>query len=438
MKLLYVAPSAYLLGGVQDWLADLVAGQRALGVEVTVAVPDDALHRLAPYAERFPGLEPIAFRNPSGSEAGRIDALAGLLKRHPEHLVAGVNIAALYPAVRRLRRQGAFRGRVVMTLHALEPEYYADLQQQRDLLDAVVATNRLSAALACDLGGIEPQRVLHAPYGVATEVDPQLAAMAANDAGRLAMVWVGRLERSQKRVQDIRPILEALDGIDQPFSLAIAGDGPERGALELELAPWLERGCLRFTGTIPRQRLRREVYAPGRVLLITSGWETGPIVAWEAMAAGMAVVSSRFLGSGLEQALVHGHTALLYPIGEAGAAATQLSLLASEGRLAELAAAGQDLVRRRYSREASLTSWMQAFATVESLPALPHPAAGPEPAGGGRLDQLLGPTGAGTLRRLLRRRFHHLEAGSEWPHSGHGPFDDTTLLARAAALEAHG
>ena len=28
MNLLFVAPSAYLLGGVQDWLADLVADQR--------------------------------------------------------------------------------------------------------------------------------------------------------------------------------------------------------------------------------------------------------------------------------------------------------------------------------------------------------------------------------------------------------------------------
>lgn len=441
MKTLFVAPSAYLLGGVQDWLADLVAGLRARGVDVTVAVPDDAVHRLRPYAERFPALEPIPFRNPSGSEGGRVDALAALLRRHPDHLVAGVNIAALYPAVRRLRRQGLFRGRVVMTLHALEAEYYADLREHRDLLDAVVASNRLSAALASDLGGIEPQRVLHAPYGVelqAATAEPEGAAAAAVEPGRLAIAWVGRLERSQKRVQDIRPILEALDARSLPFSFTIAGDGPERGALEQELAPWLQRGCLHFTGSLPRQQLRREVYGPGRVLLITSAWETGPIVAWEAMAAGMAVVSSRFLGSGLEGALVHGQTALLYPIGEAAAAAAQLALLARGERLAELAAAGGDLVRRRYSREASLTAWMRAFHAVADLPSLPLPAAAAAPAAAGRLDRLLGAAAASTLRRALRRRFRHSEAGSEWPHSGHGAGGESDLLARAAALEADG
>lgn len=72
---------------------------------MTVAVPDDTIHRRAPYAKRYPSLAPIPFRNRSGSEAGRILALEQLLRAHPDHVVAGVNIAALYPAVRRLRRQ---------------------------------------------------------------------------------------------------------------------------------------------------------------------------------------------------------------------------------------------------------------------------------------------------------------------------------------------
>jgi glycosyltransferase involved in cell wall biosynthesis len=442
VKLLFVAPSAYLLGGVQDWLADLVADQRRLGVDVTVAVPDDAVHRRQPYAERFPALKPIGFANPSGSALGRIEALRRLLCRHPDHLVAGVNIAALYPAVRSLRRQGAFRGKLVMTLHALEGEYYADLHDQRDLLDAVVVTNRLSGALAIDRGAMAPERVLYAPYGVVIPERPcspsPQAPAPAGEKPPLSIVWVGRLENGQKRVCDLRPILEALDRADQPFSLTIAGDGPERGSLERDLAPWLDRGWLRFTGSIPRPQLRQEVYGPGRVLLITSRWETGPIVAWEAMAAGMAVVSSRYVGSGLEQALLENRTALLYPIGDGAAAARQLCRLSDGGLLAELAAAGQDLVRSRYSREASLSAWMAAFSAVQSLEALPAPAADPPPAAAGALDRLLGPPLALRLRQRLGRRFRHNEAGSEWPHSGHPPAPQDTLLELAARLDHHG
>ena len=39
-----------------------------------------------------------------------------------------------------------------------------------------------------------------------------------------------------------------------------------------------------------------QTYPLHHVLLITSSWETGPIVAWEAMAAGMAVVVAAMWG----------------------------------------------------------------------------------------------------------------------------------------------
>jgi glycosyltransferase involved in cell wall biosynthesis len=437
VNLLFVAPSAYLLGGVQDWLADLVANQRQRGMKVTVAVPDDVIHRLAPYAERYPSLAAIPFHNRTGSEAGRIQALAKLLRAHPDHLVAGVNIAALYPAVRKLRRQGNFRGRLVMTLHAIEADYFADLRDQNDLLDALVVTNRLSGQLALRLGGITADRVFYAPYGVALGSGWAEPARARGEAesGPLRIAWVGRLDRAQKRVQDLAPILEALDRKAIPFQLTIAGDGPERPLVEASLAGRIATGQVIVAGAIPRSDLARRIYRTHQVLLITSAWETGPIVAWEAMAAGLAVVSSRYVGSGLEGALVHGSTALLYPVGDAGEAATQLACLRNPARLRELGAAGFELVKRRYSQDASLTAWMAAFQAVTARDPLPKPERAVSIASSGGLDRRLGPETAERLRRLLRRRFRHQEAGSEWPHSGHSGGDDVGLLEMAAALE---
>lgn len=437
MKLLFVAPSAYLLGGVQDWLADLVADQRQRGIQVTVAVPDDAIHRLAPYAERYPSLEPIPFCNPTGSEAGRIQALEHLLRAHPDHLVAGVNIAALYPAVRRLRRRGDFRGRIVMTLHAIEADYFADLRDQNDLLDGLVVTNRLSGELARTLGGMKAERVFYAPYGVELGSERAEPAPATGEGGRepLRIAWVGRLERGQKRVQDLVPILKALDAQGIPFQLTIAGDGPERPVVETSMAGRIAAGQVIVAGAIPRSELARRVYQTHQVLLITSEWETGPIVAWEAMAAGMAVVSSRYVGSRLEGALVHGSTALLFPVGDAREAASQLACLRNPARLRELSEAGFNLVKRRYSRDASLAAWMAAFQAVAALAPMPPPSRAVPIAAAGGLDRRLGPETAERLRRLLSRRFSHREAGSEWPHSGHPRSDDASLLELARALD---
>jgi len=165
MKVLVLAPSAYLLGGVQDWLANLVPGLSAGGVEVTVAVPDGDHHRHGPYARAYPALAAQPIANPSGSTEGRIRAIAALLAEVDPDLVLGVNLVDLYPAAQRARRQGRFHGRVVMTLHALQAEYFDDLRRHGAGIDAVIATNRLACRLASELGRIDPARVLYAPYG---------------------------------------------------------------------------------------------------------------------------------------------------------------------------------------------------------------------------------------------------------------------------------
>jgi glycosyltransferase involved in cell wall biosynthesis len=251
----------------------------------------------------------------------------------------------------------------------------------------------------------------------------------------LRIAWVGRLDQAQKRVHDLAPILMALDAQATPFHLSIAGDGPERSTLLKLLAPWIETGQVSVLGSIPRQDLARRVYGSHDALLITSAWETGPIVAWEAMAAGMAVVSSRYVGSGVEGALQHDRTALLFKVGDASQAAIQLGRLQNAARLRELARAGRDLVERRYSREASLAAWMAAFETVATRPSLPAPQQDVPIASAGGLDRRLGPQTAERVRRILGRRFRHGEAGSEWPHSGHGASQATSLLAMASELD---
>jgi glycosyltransferase involved in cell wall biosynthesis len=432
MKVLVVAPSAYLLGGVQDWLAHLVPGLRAGGLDVTVAVPDGEHHRHGVYADVYPALAAGPIRNPSGSPEGRIRAIAGLLDRLDPDLVLGVNLVDLYPAARRARREGRFRGRVAMTLHALQAEYYGDLRRHGAGIDAVIATNRLACRLAKEQGGMEPSRVLYAPYGVPV---PPWQIPAGDPAAMLRLAWVGRLDQAQKRVHDLPPLLEALDAQGVQAQLDIAGDGKRRSPLERELAPWIERGRVRLLGHLDQRGLADRIYGHHHALVITSSWETGPIVAWQAMASGMAVVSSRYVGSGLEGALQHDATALLFPCGDAAAAAGQLGRLRHAPLLERLSRAGHALVRERYSEAASLAAWRLALGEVMALPPLPTPPREPAPAATGRLDRWLGSPRGEDLRRLFGVRFRHGSAGSEWPHSGGA--DAADLLELGARLD-HG
>lgn len=434
--MLFLAPSAYCLGGVQVWLNALVAALQAEPCwQVKVALPAGDWHQLDRYLEVYPQLPAVPLINPTGSTEGRRRSITALLLRERPDLVVGVNIADLYPAVRRARACG-FCGRVVLSLHALAADLITDAAAEADLLDAVIATNRLSCHLLERRTGLPAERVFYAPYGVVwpSPVDPSTAAVPPAPTP-LRIAWAGRLEAAQKRVADLPGILQQLDAAGVPFHLTVAGEGPERLSLARTLTPWLNAGVAMMPGALSGPQLLHEVYATHQVLLITSSWETGPIVAWEAMAAGLAVVSSAYLGSGLEGALEHGRNALLFPVGDVSAAADALRRVADPEVRTRLVNSGRRLVQERYSAAASHRAWCDAFEQVLALP--PRGPVRPEPPlhPSGRLERLVGPGLAETLRRRLGRGFRHSSPGGEWPHTAHGDADDRELFELAAQLD---
>jgi len=438
MKILFFTPSAYILGGVQDWLADLVPGIRGEGHDVSVAVPEGVFHCFESYRKAYPGLACISLRNPTGSQEGRIQCILNCISSAEPDLIVGVNIAALYPAVARLRLLGAMVGKLVITLHAIEADYLEDLRQFRPIIDAVVVTNKLIGTLVAQESLIPHERILYAPYGVKMPM-PKLPMTISVDLLRIA--WVGRFEQTQKRVHDLVSILKQLDNISFPFSLSLAGDGPETNSLKEQLQPWIRTGQVRWLGRLDKQQLKHQVYDQSDVLLITSSWETGPIVAWEAIAAGLVIVSSRYVGSGAERALKDGQTALLFSVGDCEAAASALAKLLDTNLRTSLANSALEMVRQRYSDSASLAAWLKVFSIITELPPLPMDYAEfarfAATVPSGRFDSWLGVTRAEYLRRFLGLSFRHLSAGSEWPHSLHGAGDNARLLSMATQLETH-
>jgi glycosyltransferase involved in cell wall biosynthesis len=278
-----------------------------------------------------------------------------------------------------------------------------------------------------------PQRVFYAPYGVVVPDSPPRPPRHSRRAFRIA--WAGRLEQPQKRVRLLAPILRKLDerGID--YQLRLAGDGPERAHVLEALHPWVEAGRVDYLGGVPAEKVAATVYAGADAFLLTSSWETGPLVIWEAMAAGLPVVSTHYVGSGLEGALRHGENCLLFPIDNATEAANQIARLTDERLRRLLSAGGWQLVTQRYSIPRSVSAWADALNRIMALPprtsspvaALPRPA--------GRLDRLLGIRYGETVRRLLGLRFEHTCPGGEWPHSASGASDESVFLKQASALD---
>ena len=417
-KVLFVAPSAYTLGGLAVWLDYLLPGLQRSGWETVLGlVSGPRFHLPAAYLAAHPCERWVPVHTETCTPEGRRRAVTAALWECRPDLVVAVNLPDVYAAVGHLRRRRSWSPAAVMALHGLQADLLLDARLYQGALDAVVATNRLACALATEVGRLPTERVFYAPCGV---VAPGTRDATGDGGGQrpFTIAWSGRLEQDQKRVRDLPAIVQSLEAAGLAWQLRVAGTGPEEAWLRAHLEAPVRAGRVEFLGHVPSGRMASDLYAQADALLVTSVWETGPLVVWEALASGVPVVSSAYVGSGLEGALQDGHNSLLFRVGDTPGAVTALLRLAHNAALrATLRANGRQLVRARYSLDASVAAWDQALRAVVELPGLEALPARSAVRPTGRLERCLGPSVAETLRVLMRRRWLAAEAGGEWPHS---------------------
>jgi glycosyltransferase involved in cell wall biosynthesis len=356
------------------------------------------------------------------------------VRRARADVVVSVNIPDSLMAVGRLKARRGGGPKAVMAVHSIDAWSVDDARRWAAVLDGVVATNRLTCALMAEETRGTRTAVFYASYGVPLEPSP---SRPRTRSGPIEIAFAGRLEVVQKRVLDLPGIMEAFDRRGVHWRLRVAGLGPAEDALRRQMArPWMN-GSVEFLGFVPPGDLKASLYSDSDVLLVPSSWETGPIVIWEAMANGVAVVASRYLGSGREASLVSGENCLLFPIGDTEAAADCVARVSNDAIRETLVSGGRRLVERRYSPAISVGQWDDTLRAVLGAP--PGPA-GPaellEVPPAGRLDRWLGTRTGEAVRKLCGVRFRHPGPGAEWPHSYSSAVDDERFLQWAADVDS--
>ncbi len=141
-------------------------------------------------------------------------------------------------------------------------------------------------------------------------------------------------------------LLEALEGIPQGWEVVLAGEGPERPRLEALAAA--KKIPLTVTGWLDRKGPKlKELYETSSLFVLPSLKESFGMVVAEAMAAGMAVVTT----SGGGPAEVAGDAGLLVPPGDAPALRKALF------RLMEDASLRNSLAQRARARALEEFAW---------------------------------------------------------------------------------
>jgi len=146
--------------------------------------------------------------------------------------------------------------------------------------------------------------------------------------------------------------------VPEPFVLELAGDGPERQALERRARGLGLADTVRFLGSLPRPDLI-EAYGRATVFVLPSRFEGFPLALLEAWAAGLPVIASKV--GGIPDLCNEGN-AMLVPAGQAEPLAdSMISLLRDPIRRESLGAAGRDLVRTQYTWEAIASSYERVY-----------------------------------------------------------------------------
>lgn len=421
-RLFICTPTASLQGGVERILESLATHLPSRGFEVSFGLARGArFHDPEKFVEAYPVVHGFAIDGTSGTMYGRRRALRRVIEKVNPDIVLIARMFDAYPVCAELKRRG-MPLRLAVTVQAYEPAYFVDLARYADFIDVCVTSGELIAAAATVFTAVPDDRVRSIPGGVAP---PRRVREPHGQPLRIG--YVGRLQQVQKRIFDLPLLASFLRRRGIPFSLTIAGGGPDEEQLRRELAD------AHFLGWLNTNELYERVYPELDVLVHLAEFEGVTIAPREAMAHGVVPVISRFPGLEIEGQFLNDRNALTFEVGDITAAASAIERLHRDRdlleRLSQAARVSQTGIR---SEQGAIDAWADAFTlALENPPRVgAHLPAVRRDRG---LLSLLPARIAEPLRRL--RGSQATSPAGEWPHWSAMP--DRELMKRVDEFAHH-
>jgi len=243
----------------------------------------------------------------------------------------------------------------VGVLHSDHAKVYCELGRYARWLDHVVGVSSGIAAKAKQSGLFAAIPCTAIPCGVRTEVP----AHTGRPGQAIQIVYLGRLQRAQKRVHLFVEIWKRLCASGIPFTWTIAGDGSEMEFLKRGLVSSDPGQQVKFAGHVAHRDVAA-LLAGQDIMLLTSDYEGTPLSILEAMACGVVPVMSDLTTSGGE--ILQGMRGCLVPLmPPAGYADAIIALAEDRGRLQSLSVQGREIVGKHYSLALLGDRWGKVF-----------------------------------------------------------------------------
>lgn len=346
-ELIYLLQDVPRLYGAERVTLDLLAalGRRVpvtlclIGEERLGAAPG-ALHDAALAAGLRVERIPVAGR----FSWALVRALRDLLARATEPILHTVGYKAHLHALVAARG----RAKTVTTIHGwlVRPEWKErgfEWIEERALRfdDAVICLTHFYERRLLE-GGVRRARLHRIPTGLDLEHLPPRVAMETWPDGPFTIALAGRLSWEKNHALLLRAAARLRDA-GVAFRAILAGEGPERPALEAQVRALGLDACVEFAGYVPMADLMPRVHA----VVLCSRIENLPLSLLEAMAWSRPVVATDV--GGVSDVVVEGETGFLVDSDDERALADRLARCAREFDLArQMGRAGRMRVEREF------------------------------------------------------------------------------------------
>lgn len=241
-----------------------------------------------------------------------------------------------------------------------DPVVYEMMRHYAPWMDLTAMVSKTMARKAEAMPEFARVPVVYLPLGVPMSPEGNMAQTGLHRP--LQILYLGRLAREQKRVHLFPQILEQLKASGIPFHWTIAGDGPDKAALEQTMKDAPPEQTVSFAGPVryawvPALLKQHDLY------LLASEFEGLPLSLLEAMGAGLVPVVSN-LPSGIPE-VVNAGNGMLVPVDDvAGYARAIIHLHEHRDELAAKSAAARARVQKEFSVAAMTDRWLAVFPKI--------------------------------------------------------------------------
>lgn len=211
--------------------------------------------------------------------------------------------------------------------HNNENTFYLPVIHYRTFLTGAIGVSHQICKEYISKCLMQDEAVSWIPYGV--EAAKELRH--SDEAAIMKMIYVGRIEETQKRVPDLVKVANELFRKNIRFKLTIVGDGPYMPELKRGLREEIDHGCVDIKGWLSKEDVLRELRCAD-VFVLTSAFEGFSIALTEAMANGCCPVVTD-IPSGNQQLVKNGENGFLIEVGNIDEFVSKLSRLSEDREL---------------------------------------------------------------------------------------------------------